>query len=99
MRLTAEQRHAQIVAAAHGLSAEGGLYEWTLDDVATMVGCSRSAVRHYFTSAKALRDRVITDAIERRDLDICVQALAKYDPLRENMTPHLKRAAAAHLAT
>ena len=97
-RLTAEHRRAQIVDAARKLSYEGGLYDWTLRDVAEHIGTSRSTVRHYFPSVLSLRTEIITGAIRERDVPIVVQALAKVDPLVADIKPALRRACAEHMA-
>lgn len=96
-RLTAAHRRAQIIKAAYALSQEGGLYDWSLDDVAEQVGVSRSAVRYYFYSAQSLRRELICTAVRERDVVIVTQALAKYDPLVHGIDDVLREACAAHL--
>ena len=99
MRLTAEHRRAQIVKTAHDLSLEGGLYDWTLDEVATHCGVSQPAVRYYFYSATGLRAEIITAAIAGRDLEILVQALAKCDPIVDDLSTELRAACAEWMVT
>lgn len=96
-RLTAAHRRAQIVKAAHALSQEGGLYDWSLDDVAEQVGVTRSAVRYYFYSAVSLRRELICTAVRERDVPIVTQALAKYDPLVHGIGDALRAKCAAYL--
>lgn len=81
MRLTKEHRRAQLLEMARQLSYEGRLYDWTLNDVAANVGCSRSTVNHHFKSIIALRNAVIRDAMVRGDDAILLQARAKFDPV------------------
>lgn len=96
-RLTAEHRRAQIVAAVKALSADGGLYDWTLTDIAEHVGISTPAVRYYFYSAQDMRRELICTAIRECDVSIVVQALAKYDPLVEDIPNELRDACAEYL--
>lgn len=95
--LAAEHRRAQIDAAALALSAGGGLYDWSIGDVADMVGISREGVRRYYTSTQALREHVVRSAVEANDVDIVTQALAKYDPLVADIAPTLRKACARHI--
>lgn len=90
----AEQRIAQIRAAAIALSLEGRLYDISLDEIGEQVGLSRMGVRRYYNSARALQDWLIMDAIERGDVDIVNQALAKHDPLVANIPDKLRKACA-----
>lgn len=96
-RLTAEHRRAQIVAAAYALSADGGLYDWTLGDVARRIDVSRSLVRHYYKSAIKLRARIVRDAIRKRDVPIVAQAINKCDPLTNRIGPALRAACAEYV--
>lgn len=96
-RLDPEHRRAQILATAKNLSYQGGLYDWTLDDVARHIGMTTPGVKHYFKSALKLRSEVITGAVIDRDAKIVLQALAKHDPIVSNIRPTLKRACAREL--
>lgn len=96
--LRAEHRRAQIDAAAIKLSVNGGLYDWSLSTIARMIGITEAGVRRYYTSAAMLREEVIYDAVERGDVDIVTQALAKYDPLVKDIPDKLRKACARHIA-
>lgn len=94
-RLPAAHRRAQIVAAARALSAGGRLYDWTFDDVAEFVGVSRPTIQYYFFNAPSLRREVVCKAIRERDVPIVLQALARHDPLVDDVDPELRQACAA----
>lgn len=96
-RLSAEHRREQIIATARSLSFAGGLYDWTLDDVAAHIGMTTPGVKHYFVSAAILRAVIIRGAMAERDPKIILQALAKHDPLVKKIKPALKRACAREL--
>lgn len=98
-RLTAEHRREQIIQAAKHLSYGGGLYDWSLDDVAQLVGISRPGVRYYFHSVQKLRRRTINDAITGVDLDIVTQAVAKHDPLVKDIPNKLRQACGKFLTS
>ena len=96
-RLTADHRREQIVQAARALSYEGGLYDWSLDDVAQHVGLSRPGVNYYFYSAQGLRAEIIVTAVKDGDVAIVVQALAKFDPLVADVPAALRKACGEYL--
>lgn len=90
-RFTADHRRQQIVASARNLSKNGALYNWTLEDVAQMIDISIPAIKYYFGSAQSLRIDVIRQAVKEKDLEIIIQAVAKYDPLIADMPATLRR--------
>ena len=89
-RFTAEHRRAQIVQTARNFSYDGGLYDWTLKDIAAAIRLSRPAIAYYFNSTVGLRNEVILEAIKSQDVPILVQALARYDPVVDNLKPFLR---------
>lgn len=95
-RLTAQHRREQILAVATELSRGGGLYGWTLQDVADAAGLSRPGVAFYYGHA-ALRARVVQRAVEAGDTDIVMQALARYDPLVADIPDDLREACAEEM--
>lgn len=97
-RLDPEIRREQIVHAAKSMSYEGGLYKWTLEDVAKFVGITTPGVRYYFFSTAQLRDEIIRNAIDARDVPIVLQAIAAHDPIAESVGPALRKACARAVA-
>lgn len=96
-RLDADHRRAQIVATAKQLSYTGGLYDWTLDDLAQHIGMTTPGVKYYFNSALGLRAEILKTAIDENDAPLVLQALAKHDPIVKNISPALKAACAREL--
>jgi len=96
-KLPHAQQRRQIVEAARALSADGGLYDWTLDTVAQQVGITRPGVNYYFYSAMGLRMEIIVEAIRREDVGIVIQAIAKFDPLVDKLSPALRKKAADYI--
>lgn len=98
-RLTADHRRAMILAAAKAVSANGGLYDWALSDVADHVGISTAGVNYYFGSAQGLRRETIVNAVADRDVDIVVQAIAHHDPIVADIPSDLRDACARFIQT
>lgn len=97
-RLTVEHRRAMIVATAETMSANGGLYSWTLTDVADQIGITPPGVKYYFGSVQQLRGDIIRAAIKNEVVDIVVQAVVTRDPLADNIPGLLRQACADFIA-
>jgi len=96
-RLTKEHRKAQLIDAARKIAFEQGLYQVSMNTVATAAGCTRSNVRHYFPSAVKLRKIVLRRAINDGELTIINMALAMKDPMVDDLNPALHARCRAHL--
>ena len=96
-RLSADHRRAQIIGKAVELSRGGGLYRWTLQNVADALEISRPTILYYFGSAQGLRSEIIGAAIREPDLDILTQALTACDPIVEGLDDTLLTECAEHL--
>lgn len=64
------QRRAEIVAAAFGLLAEGGVEAATMRRIATAAGATTGRVTHYFGSRVELLVAALTEVDQRRQLRI-----------------------------
>lgn len=104
-RLSREERSAQMrdtsrnamLAAAIDLSVEEGFANFTRNSVADRAGYAASLVSHTFGSVDALREAVIAQAIEEKNLTIIAQALAAGHPAVQGLSPELKQQAATAL--
>lgn len=96
-RFNADHRRNQIVQTATNLSYEGGLYDWTLRDIAEHVGLTQPGVKYYFYSAEGLRELIIRNAIRTNDVAIVTQALAKHDPIVDGISAELREACARYM--
>lgn len=97
-RLTVAERRQQILAAAFRLSRKGGLYDWSLDNVAQEVGITRPLINYHFGSDNGLRTDVILTAVRCKDYEIIVQAMVRRDPCVANLDSSIRRAAARYLS-
>lgn len=82
VRLTQEQRRAQILDAACGLAGEGHLMTMSLAQIAAACSCStsKSTIKYYFKSLSGVRGAVIDKAVEVRMLPIVAIGLVNKEP-------------------
>ena len=65
VRLTPEERRQQIVNAALEDAIERGPYNISVISVSRRLSnCTKSTIRHYFSTVTSLRDAVIIEAVE-----------------------------------
>lgn len=96
VRLTSEQRRAQILDAAYGLACDGHLMTMSLDQIAKAcpVKCSKSTIKYHFKSLCGIRDSVIHHAaIDERNLPIVALAIVNRERCVEFMSDEIKAAA------
>jgi AcrR family transcriptional regulator len=75
-RIPPDDRRGEVLAAALTVAREGFFATMTRTDVSTVAGCSPGLVTHYFNSMDELREAVMREAIERKELRVLVQGLA-----------------------
>lgn len=98
-RQSAAERRAQIIAAATQLAKLHGYQNVTREQIAEVVGYgSRSSINVHFASMHLLRDTLMAEAIDNRDLTIIAQGLVADDPIAVAAPQGLKRKAAMTLA-
>lgn len=96
-RLTKEHRRAQLIHAARTIAFEEGLYQLSMTAVAKRAECTRSTVRHYFTSARKLRNLTLKNAIRNGEIGIVCMAIAMHDPMVNDISETLRNQCAAHI--
>lgn len=92
VRLTPEQRRAEILDAAVAEAMEHGLYNFSIANVSRRLkNCSRSLIKSYFRSVSGIRCEVIKYAIHNDFAKIVAQAIVSDDDAVAHLTPDNKK--------
>lgn len=67
----------RILDVAYSMALSDGFNNLTRDGVAVQAGVAQGTVNHHFKTMDALRNDIVTRAIEQRELSILAQALAR----------------------
>lgn len=93
-----EEMRARILGNALKLSDQVGYDMITRPLIASMSDCSEGYVSGLFGGMDALKEKVLSVYIERRDLKQIARALVARHPLTANLDQSLKASAALSLA-
>lgn len=88
LRLTPQERLAQLIALGVNFLSDHPLDELTIDELATRAGVSRALVFHYFESKQGMHRAVVTTA---RDSLLQATAPRSELPPRERINDTLRR--------
>jgi AcrR family transcriptional regulator len=88
-----QERRRRLLDAASVAVVACGTFNVSRRDVASRAGISHGAINHEFETMAGLRDALVADAIERRDLPVLARALAVSHPLIKNAPDELREAA------
>lgn len=91
IRLTPEERRAQLIAVGVNFLADHSLEELSIDEVANRAGVSRALLFHYFETRQGMQRAVVTTA---RDAMLQATAPRPELPPRERIDDTLLRFAA-----
>ncbi|REJ04615.1 TetR/AcrR family transcriptional regulator [Microbacterium bovistercoris] len=90
IRLTPDERRAQLVAAGVNFLSDHPLDELTIDELAERAGVSRALIFHYFETRQGMHRAVVTTA---RDALLTATAPRPELPARERVHDTLERIA------
>lgn len=95
VRLTQEQRRAQVLDAAYGLACDGHLMTMSLAQIAAACACStsKSTIKYHFKSLSGVRGAVINRAIWECDLPIIAVGLVNKEPRALAASEEIRKAA------
>lgn len=93
-----ENRNRTVLDAAVALAARHGMQAVTRPRVATEAGVSVGSVSNAFGSMDALRDAVMSAAVDREILPVVAQGLAERYPAAVAAPPELKTRALSQIA-
>jgi len=89
-RFNREHRREQLEFTATELAHECGLYNLTVEAIARKAHCARSTVVYHVRSLNKLRDALIRRAIEKADIALLLQAVARRDPAVRDLPQPIK---------
>lgn len=90
VRLAAQEREAQILAAALTVAARQGYPRFTLQQVADEAEVDKALPLHYFGTMAQLRRKVMRAAIRLEVLTIIAQGITMGDPHARKAPPELR---------
>jgi AcrR family transcriptional regulator len=96
--LQRSERRAAILGAAVRLAEAQGFHKITRDEVAAEAGVAAGSVNHEFGTVADMRDAVVLEAIDARNLTIVAQAIAAGHPAARDAPADLKSKAIKTLA-
>ena len=92
-----QERRRRLLVAAAAEAVATGLHNMKRDDIARRAGVAAGAVNHEFETMAGLRDALILDAIETRNLAVLAQGLACGHPIAKEAPEQLRADAAREI--
>ena len=97
-KVNSHTRHTAILSAASSMAIKAGLNNIKRDVVAKHAKVATGTVSYHFKSMDALRDKIVSDAIQNENVPLLAKAMAEGHPAVKNLPVLLKRKVALHIA-
>lgn len=81
IRLTPEDRKANILNTALALAELQGLNNFSSPELARACNCGHPLIFHHFDGMEALRREVMQKAVDEENLNVLAQGLVSKDPI------------------
>lgn len=82
-----------IVCTALSLSLEKGYWDVTRDDIAKVLNVTGNNIQYHFGTMEALRNKVISRAIDEKILPVIAQGIIHGQAPTNNITKYLRKRA------